>query len=122
MRKFSVAIICFISIFSLAQAQRKPIDQIVGVVGNAIILDSDIEQQYAQYLYGGNPPDNRVKCQILQQLLTQKLLTQQAMIDSVFVNDEEADGETDRRMRVMTQKGWRPGAFRANVRAFGYSI
>jgi peptidyl-prolyl cis-trans isomerase SurA len=104
MRKFSVAISCFIFLFSFANAQRKAIDQVAGVVGNAIILDSDIEQQYAQYLYNGNPPDESIKCQILQQLLTQKLLTQQAIIDSVFVNDDDVESETDRRMRIMTQR------------------
>lgn len=104
MRKFSVAVFSFLFVFSIAQAQRKAIDKIAGVVGSTIILDSDIEQQYAQYIYQGNPPDLGVKCQILQQLLTQKLLAAQAVIDSVFVNDEEVDAETDRRMRGMAQR------------------
>ncbi|MGV8879014.1 MAG: peptidylprolyl isomerase [Sphingobacteriaceae bacterium] len=104
MRKISVAILSFLFICSVAQAQKKAIDKIAGVVGSSIILESDIEQQYAQYIYQGNAADDRIKCQILQQLLTQKLLAAQAVIDSVFVNDEDVDAETDRRMRGMAQR------------------
>lgn len=40
----------------------------------------------------------------MQNLVTQKLLAQQAVIDSVTVKDEEVDDEVDRRMRGMEQQ------------------
>ncbi|RYE18816.1 MAG: peptidylprolyl isomerase, partial [Sphingobacteriaceae bacterium] len=45
-----------------------------------------------------------VKCQVLQTLLTQKLLAQQAVIDSVIVKDDDVDSEIDRRMRSYIQR------------------
>jgi peptidyl-prolyl cis-trans isomerase SurA len=45
-----------------------------------------------------------VKCQILQSLLTQKLLAQQAVIDSIDVKDDDIDASVDRRMREMMQR------------------
>ncbi len=82
----------------------KNLDKIAGVVGNSIILQSDVESQYAQYLAQGNQPNPNIKCLVVQQLLTQKLLAQQAIIDSVIVKDEEVDNEVDKRMRNMTQR------------------
>ena len=86
---------------SNVQAQKLPLDKVAAVVGGSIILQSDIEMQYAQYLAQGNPADESIKCYFLQQLLTQKLLSQQAVIDSVTVTEEQVDDEINRRMRSM---------------------
>ncbi|WPU94049.1 peptidylprolyl isomerase [Mucilaginibacter sabulilitoris] len=83
---------------------RKMLDKIAAIVGNSPILQSDIETQYARYLVEGNQPNPSIKCQILQSLLTQKLLAQQAIIDSIDVKDDEVDANVDRRMREMTQR------------------
>jgi peptidyl-prolyl cis-trans isomerase SurA len=76
------------------------IDQVMGVVGSKIVLKSDIEKQYMQYLAqaGGNE-DEDMKCQIFDQLIMQKLMVNQAEIDSVTVTDQQVEGELDRRMR-----------------------
>ncbi|MDN3551116.1 peptidylprolyl isomerase [Mucilaginibacter aquaedulcis] len=83
---------------------RHTLDKIAAVVGNAPILQSDIETQYARFLVEGNQPNSDVKCKILQSLLTQKLLAQQAAVDSIDVKDDEVDANVDRRMREMTQR------------------
>ncbi|MDR6942177.1 peptidylprolyl isomerase [Mucilaginibacter pocheonensis] len=83
---------------------RHMLDKIAAVVGNSPILQSDIETQYARYLVEGNQPNPEVKCRVLQSLLTQKLLAQQAAIDSIEVKDDEVDNNVDRRMREMTQR------------------
>ena len=84
------------------QAQKRSLDKVAAVVGGTIVLQSDIEMQYAQYLAQGNPENPDIKCTILQQILAQKLLAQQAVIDSVSVTEDEIDGEIDRRLRAMT--------------------
>ncbi len=86
------------------QAQKKSLDKIAAVVGSAIILQSDIEMQYAQYLAQGNPEKPDLKCYILQQLLTQKLLSQQAAIDSVSVTEDQIDDDINRRLRSMISR------------------
>jgi len=104
MRKFTILILCFaISVFT-ASGQKKLLDKVAAVVGSSIILNSDIEREYDNYLMQGNQPNQAVKCQVLQQLLTQKLLAQQAIIDSVIVKDDEVDNEVDRRMRNYIQR------------------
>ncbi|HEY8781161.1 MAG TPA: peptidylprolyl isomerase [Mucilaginibacter sp.] len=106
MRKFGTAILSFILFISTAGAQQRvhTLDKIAAVVGSSIILQSDIELKYASYLAAGNAPSPEIKCQILQSLLTQKLLAQQAVIDSVDVKEDEVDADVDRRMRGMIQR------------------
>ena len=89
---------------SLAQKSGKTLDKVAAVVGNTIILQSDLEMQYAQYLAQGNPENEEAKCSFLQQILAQKLLSQQAVIDSVTVTDDQVDSEIDRRLRTMISR------------------
>ncbi|MNK30294.1 Chaperone SurA precursor [compost metagenome] len=93
-----------ICLFLNTQAQKKNIDKVVAVLGNNIILLSDLNQQYAQYLNMGNPDNPGVKCEILRQILTNKLLKQQAEIDSITVDENQIDEEVDKRMRYQIQK------------------
>jgi peptidyl-prolyl cis-trans isomerase SurA len=74
------------------------IDQIMATVGSQIVLKSEIEKQYVQMLaQGGDAPETR--CMIFDQLVLQKLLLNQAILDSVEVSDAQVEGELDRRMR-----------------------
>jgi peptidyl-prolyl cis-trans isomerase SurA len=83
---------------SLVLAQGNGIvDQVMAVVGSKIILKSDVEKQYAQAVMQGN--DNVNKCEILDQLLVQKLLLNQAAVDSVIATDSQVESELDKRMR-----------------------
>ena len=103
MRK-TLGILAGLLFFTLVQvsAQKKSLDKVAAVVGSSIILQSEIELQYAQYLAQGNPANPDVKCGILQSLLSQKILGQQAIIDSVTVTEDQIDGEIERRLRAMT--------------------
>lgn len=111
MRK-SLGIITGLLFFTLiqvsAQTKSKSLDKVAAVVGSSIILQSDIEQQYSQYLAQGNPANPDVKCDILQSLLSQKILGQQAIIDSVTVTDDQVDSEIERRLRAMTGRAGGP--------------
>lgn len=98
-----LTILFFVSLVQLyAQNNKKSIDKVAAVVGSSIILQSEIELQYSQYLAQGNPPNPDIKCNILQGLLSQKILGQQAIIDSVTVTEDQIDSEIERRLRSMT--------------------
>lgn len=85
-------------------AQGKLIDRVAATVGSSYILQSDIEMQYAQQLAQGVKPDESMKCYLLQQLVTQKLLSQQASIDSIEVSETEVDDNLNRRMQMMVRQ------------------
>ncbi|MGV3761043.1 peptidylprolyl isomerase [Parapedobacter sp.] len=88
-----------------ASAQEpQVIDRVAAVVGSNIILESEIEMQYAQHLAQGNKANEDIKCYILQQQLTQKLLAQQAAIDSIEVSESEVDDNINARLRYMSSQ------------------
>lgn len=84
--------------FCILNARAQSIDKIEAIIGNEIILTSDIESQYLQYLSQGNTKSNIIKCEIIEDLLFQKLLVNQAKIDSVIISDEDIDGELNKRL------------------------
>jgi peptidyl-prolyl cis-trans isomerase SurA len=79
-------------------AQREVIDKVVANVGSEYILLSELEEQYAllKERQAKLPADAR--CAILDQLLTQKLLVNQAKLDSVEVTDEEVEAQLNARI------------------------
>ena len=65
-RKIIFAItFCFITLSASSQI----IDKIVAVVGDEVVLMSDIETQYLQYLASGNTEADAVRCQIIEDVL-----------------------------------------------------
>ncbi|MCX2482378.1 peptidylprolyl isomerase [Pedobacter sp. MR2016-24] len=91
-------------LFLNVHAQKQSVDKVIAVLGNEVILLSELNQQYVMYLNSGNPVNEKMKCYILQQMLVQHLLKQQAEIDSVMVDDKQVDDELDRRMRYQIQR------------------
>ncbi|WP_410220281.1 peptidylprolyl isomerase [Pedobacter sp.] len=104
MKKIFTLAVALIYFALNASAQKPNLDKIVAVVGNNIILLSELNQQYAIYLNQGNPADEKVKCYFLQQMLVQKLLKQQAEIDSIVVEENQVDDVLDKRMRYQIQR------------------
>jgi len=82
-------------------AQPKTIDKIAAQVGDNIILLSDIQGQKLQMLQAGLTLADGVDCQILEELMYQKLLLTQAILDSVEVSDEQVNAEMENRLRVI---------------------
>jgi peptidyl-prolyl cis-trans isomerase SurA len=86
-------------------AQEQIIDEVVAVVGANFILQSDIEAQYLQYRMQGAIKDARaIRCQILEEMLFQKLLLNQAELDSVQITDDQIEQTMDARFRYYIQQ------------------
>ncbi|MFN8690691.1 MAG: peptidylprolyl isomerase, partial [Cyclobacteriaceae bacterium] len=77
------------------------IDKIIAKVDNYIVLKSELEGAYQNYLAEGNPASGNARCGMLNRLIVNKLLVAKAEIDSVTVSDEEVDMETDQRMQMI---------------------
>ena len=83
----------------ISNAQDKVVDQIVAVVGSNPILKSDIETQAIQMQAQGKSTQGDAKCEILEQLLEQKLLLAEAELDTLItVTDNQINQQMDRRM------------------------
>ena len=88
------------STFSVfAQSKKIVADKIVGIVGDRIILYSDIKNTIADAARQGSPIPPNAECQIIEQALISKLLMLQALKDSLPVADEEIEAELDQRIR-----------------------
>ncbi|MBV2247557.1 MAG: peptidylprolyl isomerase [Lentimicrobium sp.] len=87
------------------QAQEQIIDEVVAVVGANYILQSDIEGQYLQSRAQGIITDARAtRCQILEDMLFQKLLLNQAELDSITITPEQVEQTLDARFRYYIQQ------------------
>jgi peptidyl-prolyl cis-trans isomerase SurA len=104
MKKIILITSGLICLFLNTRAQKKNIDKVVAVLGSNIILLSDLNQEYAQYLNSGNPENPEIRCEILRRVLTNKLLKQQAEIDSITVDESQVDEEVEKRMRYQIQR------------------
>lgn len=92
-----ILITCFLFCYTTTYSQV--VDQIVAIVGQHIVLTSDIETQYIQFLVQGESGGDALKCDIFEELLVQKLLLQQANIDSIEISESQIESEMDRRLR-----------------------
>ena len=79
-----------------AQQNGKVLDQVIAVVGQEMIMLSDLENTFLQYR--ASLP-NITKCEVLDDLLFQKLLITQAALDSIEVNEAHVEMELDNRIR-----------------------
>jgi len=80
------------------------VDQVIAVVGNSAILKSDILNQRRQLQGQGVEIGDAPECIIMDDMLFQKLLFNQAIIDSVIVSDEQVEQVLDRRLRFFIQQ------------------
>ena len=97
-------IIALLSLVLPMMAQhREPqvVDKVVAVVGKNIILQSDIENQYIQYRLQGmaDGTGKEVRARILEDLLLQKLMLNQAEMDSITVTDEQVEMQMEQKLR-----------------------
>ena len=92
---------------SLTYAQEEVvIDKIISKVDDYIILKSDLEKAYLDYLSRGEFRGSNAKCQILEQLIVNKMLVAKSEIDSIEVSDAEVQNNLSRRMDyILSQVG-----------------
>ncbi len=90
--------------FVVAQPAANMVDGVAAVVGKNIVLISDVESQYYQYIQQGTPDFPDLRCRILDQLLLNKLLMHQADIDSLVVSDEQVAQKIDQNLSYYIQQ------------------
>lgn len=99
-------IFCMLWAFSAAGAalaQPKLVDEIVATVGSEIILWSDIQLQKNQIKAQGYKGDIS-DCEVLEEILFEKILLNQAKVDSVEVSDDMVNSELNKRIDVFVRQ------------------
>jgi len=102
MRKiFTCTLLLTLVAFSISQAQPKKVvaDKIIAVVGDKIILQSDIQNSMSDMSRQGSQLPENADCLISEQAIVSKVLMLQAEKDSLPVTDEEIEAELDQRIR-----------------------
>ena len=108
MKKHWIIIALMLLALPMMAQNRQPqvIDKVVAVVGKNIILQSDIENQYMQYRMQGmtEGTGKEVRARILEDLLLQKLMLNQAEMDSITVTDDQVETQMDQRIRYFVTR------------------
>ncbi len=99
MHKILATLIVLFLFIQVSAQEQKIVDKIIGVVGDNIILMSDIESQLQQAKSQGEKINDEIKCAIFDQALLEKFFLAQAQLDSVYVGEDDVEAELDKRIR-----------------------
>jgi len=106
MQKYIYLILFVLISGSITVQAQQLLDKVVCQVGGEIILLSDIEKRIAYIKSTYGEVDEETRCFVLQDLIAQKLLINQAKLDSIVVTDAEVNQQIDARLeRILSSMG-----------------
>jgi peptidyl-prolyl cis-trans isomerase SurA len=88
---------------AFAQPPGKLIDKIIGVAGGEILLHSELESTILELTEGRGGGTQEERCASYENLMYQKLLLNQAKLDSIEVSDAEVNSQVQRRLEYFIQ-------------------
>jgi|TARA_B110000444_G_scaffold131051_1_gene123170 peptidyl-prolyl cis-trans isomerase SurA len=83
---------------------RNKIDGVAAVVGDFLVLDSDIDKQFDQLKASGISTDDMTRCQVFGKLLEDKLYQHHAIQDSIVVNTLEIQSFVDQQIDAFAEQ------------------
>lgn len=91
-----------VAVSASAQKYQGIVDKTIAVVGNEVIMISDIESEMQMMLYNyGMQSDRKARCELLESMMSSKLFLMQARVDSLNVNNDMVDGELNNRIDML---------------------
>jgi len=122
-KHIGIILCCILQAMAFAQSDIV-IDEIIGTVGNRIIMKSDLEYALQGYKYQMGlyslENEDEIRCAILEQMIFQKLLINQAELDSIVITDAQVNERIDYNMR--TQIAQMGGNVKKLEDAYGKSL
>jgi peptidyl-prolyl cis-trans isomerase SurA len=109
--------ICFVT--SGFSQEKKLIDKVVAQVGDEIILLSDIQQRKLQMLQENMEANSNSDCAIIEEIIFEKLLINQAKVDSLVISDDMVNAEMEQRLRYIADQ---IGSIEALEEFYGKSV
>lgn len=84
--------------------KRVKLDGIAAVVGDYVILDSDIEKTLIDLKSQGASTEDITHCSLLGKLMEDRLYAHQAVQDSILVSDDEVNATGERQLQSLVQQ------------------
>lgn len=81
--------------------KRFKVDGVIGVVGDYIVLESDIDKTYLELQQQSISIDEISRCELLGKLLEDKLYAHHAIQDSIVVSEAEINSRLDQQIDYM---------------------
>ncbi|WP_456376406.1 peptidylprolyl isomerase [Lutibacter sp.] len=98
--------------------KRIKVDGVAVVVGKNVVLDSDIDKFKKELQQRVEGKIDITDCEMLEELMIQKLIAHHAVVDSIVVTDAEVNGEVQRTIAYFTQQ---LGAIEKVVEMYGFN-
>jgi peptidyl-prolyl cis-trans isomerase SurA len=97
----SALLLLLIATFSIqAQPKKQKVDGVAAVVGDFVVLDSDIDLLFIEYKRSTSSTDI-TRCELLGKLLEDKMFAHHAIQDSIPVSEDEIRGFMNEQIGVM---------------------
>lgn len=89
---------------SVKPFQKYKVDGVAAVVGDFVVLESDIDKMYIELQSQGVSVKDVTNCNLAGRLMENKLYAHHAIQDSIVVSDAEINAEIDQQLAYMTQQ------------------
>lgn len=101
---FTMIMLC--SLLGFSQSEEKLVDQIAAVVNDEIILQSevDLQAQYYAYVNKKYKVTSELWHQVLESMISQKLLLAKAKLDSIQVSGTQVERAIDQRIDYLSNR------------------
>lgn len=104
MKKSIIGLVFLLFFIGVKAQERIKIDGVAVVVGKNIVLDSDIDKFKKELQQRSEGKITVSDCEILEEIMTQKLIAHHAVIDSIAISDAEVNSEVERTIGYFTQQ------------------
>ncbi len=89
---------------TLKQQKRFKVDGVIGVVGDYIVLESDIDKTYLELQQQNITTADVSRCELFGKLLEDKLYAHHAIQDSIVVSEDEINARLDQQIAYMVEQ------------------
>ncbi|MEX6625554.1 peptidylprolyl isomerase [Tenacibaculum salmonis] len=118
LKNTSILLTFFLSGLVAVNAQQTKIDGVAVVVGKNIVLDSDIDKFKQEVEVRSEGKIQISNCEMLEELMQQKLLAHHGIIDSVVVSQPDIDSKVQRSITYFTKEY---GSEEKVIKAYGFN-
>ena len=103
-KKFLFSLLILVTTTVFAQPKREKVDGVIGVVGDYVVLDSDIDLELIQLRAQGVDTKNITRCELFGKQLEDKLYAHHAIQDSIVVTDAEVNSYMNEQLDAMVEQ------------------